>query len=1368
MRRRDRLEDTETLIRRLDVLERLCRSPSYVRDLVDETDHSRSTINRAIADLEELNLLERGENGIEATMAGRLAHDRLESFLSDLDDVFTAEAVLEPISADAEIDLAAVAGGEAILAAEPAPYRPLVRLHDDLADARRYRALVPTLEDPRLIRLLYEHVITDGNPAEIVVTPEVFQTLRREFPRRTAAMAESDGFSVFVGQPPPVGLGLLEGDFGPASTTGTVAHVVVLNESGGVHGVLRNATEGALRWAEQTYAEYRDEATDRTDALIPDPDGGVRSLDGGYVTTGQSLPMSLEREGFVRVDRSYFLEEPVADPPTAWRAGLSLTEVHTGYAVRRPHRTVREDAPTTDESAATADESGLASALAETLAAGADCLVLGPPGSGKSTICKQVACDWYDAGRGPVLYREAGRGNTHEATDALVAAATAADGHALVVVEDAVRPDADAAFGAIERLADRDDVSFLLDAREHEWGDRADSSAVGSELEVVHVPPMTGADCERLVDHFARTSGRPLDVSAEGLWAAIREETAAGDDAHHELLRLIHRLATYADPLATEPTALEEAVASIYEDLADDEVALSVCILANALNAAGIGVDRGLLYAVADPDEYDAVDDALERIEGRVLFARDSGRYRTVHEEWSTAFLAHLVDTDGEVGAERFGGAVSAVLELADEPDRCELIETHLGNRTASAAITEADGHWADETVESIYTAVRERAQLAPLLGDGDSDTVDLPEAVSVAVRVERPRWLGRAFLRGGDYDRAEAAFERLPLEPAEIGGDRLLGLADVAFERGEYRDAVDHSRECLSLVDGDTVLEARARIRLGRGLVELGEYDDATEHYRAALEAFRAVSNVRGEATTMLRLGELAHTQDEYDEADEWYYPGLELMRDLGDRQGEAEALNDLGGVAWRRGELDRARRRYEQSLELRSNLGDRHGEAKILYNLGLIETTEGAYERARELLEEGVSILQEVGDRHLEARVTQLLGTIARRRGADGARRSYERSLAIYRELGTVREEVLVLYNLGTLHRERGEYDRSRRVLVRSLELVDELEDRRRESATLAHLGHVQCDRGEYERARRSAERSYELAEELEKPSTLGESTYALGRIALRRGRYDRAERLLERSIDYFSTSGDTSDEGRTLIDLGIAARRRGDDERAEACFHGALESATEIGEPLPIARSRCELADVAIRDGALEEASEHLDSAHEAVEGRRFAIEPRIHLSRGRLALARDDVDSSRSHAQSAFEDYEEMGLARWAAKSTLLLGRIAATAEDREAAREHLVDALETFEELEARFWVARSRELLGRIALNADEPEVAREHLRDAVDEFEAIGANRDARRTAETLLDAFAGDEAAAERFRERAEELSAPDPETFGPDSSE
>jgi len=1158
----------DVLTKRLGVLRRLCSGAAYKRDLVDELDQSRSTINRAIDDLASVDLVERTDEGFTATLAGRLALERLGTFQRDLDDVVAAEAVVDPLPVDAPLDTAVVAGSEPVPATDPAPYRPLEGFHDDLASAARYRALLPSLDDPRHVRLLYEHVVTDGRPAELVVSPEVLDTLRSEFPRRTAAMAESDGFGLFVGDVPPFALALADREppddgeqtAGADPDGETTVHVVVFTERGGVHGTLANETHEAVRWATERYDAARGDAEERTEVLLGDDaptpvahvdaDGGAaEAASGGGL--GTRLSVALEREGFVGLDVPYFRHEPVADPATAWRAGLTLPEVHTGYAVAR---TLPDD------------DADMTERLLDDLTAGTDAVVVGPPGSGKSTVCKRVACEWYDRDRGPVCYREGGRGRPFESVDDLVVTADVADGHTLVVVEDAVRPDADAAFEALDRFADRDDVSVLLDARTAEWRDPPGDVRDPPELSVHHMPPLGTADVERFVEGFERTTDETVGTSPAELRTEIADASADDESAPGEVLLLLHRLATYADPLAEEPTSLESAVASVYESLAGDDLALDVCTLANALNAAGVEVSRGALYAVAEPEAFDGVDAAIERLAGRVLFPRDDGTFRTVHESWSVAFLAHLLDAEGEgLAAERFGDCLTAFLSLADHPGRRDRIARHRDGALELPGLVDGPGDWADETAAALYALGREHPKLAPLYG-GERDSVALPAACSGAVAEDRPVWLGRMFLDAGRFDEAERAFERLSADGTRYAFEKAFGRSRVADGRGEYDDAVSHAEDCRSLAEtlDDPELVARAQRRLGRALANREEYEAAEPRLRRALETFDSLGDRRRAATTLDYLGSVAVGRSEYGPAREYHERSLALSRDLGDRHGEARSLANLGSVALGHTEFETARRQYERSLDIHRRLGNRDAAASVLEELGLVARHQGEYAAAEEYHERSLAVSEELGDAHGEARSLGNLGLLAKKRDEyDAAVDYYERTLAVHRELGLRHGEAKACCNLAEAAVQQGDAETAREYVGRANEVMEELGDRKGLAITANILGAAHREDGAYEDACAEFRRSIELFRAVEIPQGRAVARRNLGEVLAATDDVEGAREHWREALETFEAVAAPQDALETLELLVWTARVEGDDEATRRFCERARDLLADASE-------------------------------------------------------------------------------------------------------------------------------------------------------------------------------------------------------------
>jgi tetratricopeptide (TPR) repeat protein len=1090
----------------------------------------------------------------------------------------------------------------------------------------------------------------------------VLDTLLTEFPQRLAAMADTEAFRLLVGDGPPFALALVESD---GAGPGTTAYVVVFSESGGVHGTLVNGADAAVRWAEERYDGTRAGAEERTDALLARADAEASAVEVSVV--GDRLPVALEREGFVRLDVSFFTEEPVADPTTAWRAGLTLPEVHAGYAVERTLPPDGDDGTADEGDDGSSGGREMTAALVADLAAGTDSVVVGLPGSGKSTVCKRVACEWYEADRGTVLYRESGRGRAFESVDDLVRAVEAADGHALVVVEDAVRPEADAVFDAMDRLADREDVSFLLDARRGEWRDPPGKVGNVSGPSVTPVPRLDVPCVERLVEHFERTVGETVDVPAERLHEAVREEAATDDErTPGTVLLLLHRLATYADPLADSRTALEESVTTVFEDLAGDDLVLDVCVLANALNAAGVEVAPGGLYAVAEPGAFDAVDAALERLEGRVLFPRND-TYRTVHESWSAAFLAHLLDAEGEaMAAERFGDCVTAVLSLADDPDRLDWIARHRDGSVPFPGVVDDPQRWADETVEAVSALGHERPKLAPLFGDGERDSVALPAACSADVAADVPRRLGRAFLSGGYLDRAEAAFERV-----EDDVERLLGLARVATQRAAYDQAVARGEECLALAaDDDRLVEARARLQIGSALDAQGDYDGASTHLTAALDGFEAVGDRRRMARTLDRLGYLAYNRGEYDRAREALERSLDVRRELGDRRGVASCLRGLGKLAFAEGDYDRARDHVRRTLDTARELGEPMKEAAALNDIAMAAGNQGEYETAAEYQRRALEIAREVGDRDAEA---ALLG------------------------------------NLGIKYERLGEYDRAREALERSLDIIQELGDRQGSVVRQNNLGLVAVRQAEHDRAREYFERGRDLAREVGLPRREANGLNGLGHVARMRGAYDRAREFHEEALAVTREVGFRRREADSLNKLGAVALRRGDHGRAREYHESALEIAEDLDNPREATRALLGLGELARERGAYDRAAERIEAALATVESAGDPVETAIvRLAAGRLALERGDRAAARERADRAHEALATAETPQWAGRARRLEGRVAAAEGDADTARDHWRAALETFEAVGATDDTLQTLELLVETCRDAGDETAAAE------------------------------------------------------------
>lgn len=1151
--------------RRAEMLKALTAGPLHKRDLIEELEVSRSTVDRAIDELTETDLVERINGGFAATLPGRLALDRYRSYVADSTAVLDAADVLRTLSADAAIEPPLLVDADVHRSEETVPYRPLEPLHAAIEAADRYKAVLPALADPRHLRLLYEHVVVDNNSAELVVSEDLQRTLTADFPRRLDAMAAAGGFELHVGDVPKFGLVLTEVD-GDVSVS-----LVVFSSSGGATAVIRNDTGDAVAWAERWFEGRRTAAEPAQEQLRRN--GGSRSVTTPRAAEpgdGEPLPVDLAATGFVRLSTDFFANEVVADPLTAWRAGLNLPEVYAGYAVDRTHETDAKQIPLTDE-------------LLDRLDAGAICALVGPPGSGKSTICRDVATAWYITGRGPVFYRRSGHGDRFDDPATLLDVLDEVDGHALVVVEDSVRPAARGILSRTRELDERANVSVLLDAREGEWRDPPGprlppevDDARGDAIDVVPMPSLHEGDAAALVDHIERTVGRAVDVPADALLDGLDRHEVPGD-----VLLLIHRVLANVEGAEGDPTPLESEVRDLVEALHEaSNSVLDIGVVTNILNAAGLPVDRPLLHAAA-PGNDAAVDAALERLEGRVLFERDDpedDRYRPVHEAWSTVFLAQLLDIEGETRARRrFGRCASGILALGENGPNPVQEVADGGESVGSAHPTgEAPATRGARLVEAVFGIGLRTPKLAPLFGPTDETAIDLPGTVGAETELRCIAWRGRMFEVHADIELAHDEFERLrertpdpraavvDEEEARLHVEALLGLADVAVRRGEYdvvRAMARAARDAAEAIDRPA-LSVQADAREGRALRETGEYGQAASVIERGLETARAVGSRDAELECLLELGLTETYRREFDDAIAYKKQAYDLAKDLGDRERQQRAADDLGMDYSYLDELATADEWEGRALELARELGNRHAEAVILGNLASRDQMRGYHEEAARRLKGALEIAKSV-EGESSAQIRLKLGVACLELGdIDTAVEHTETGLDEFRDRDMPRDVIFGSITLARAALARGDPVVAEEHARDALELSETLDGAPFKASLKRVLGQISLERGDLTEAEAHLGESLELSEDIDSDYKAGWAECELGALARAREDHETARRRLTSAAERLESVSAFNLAVEAIERLVEVCTAQGDaDAAADWCARG-LELATEHG--------------------------------------------------------------------------------------------------------------------------------------------------------------------------------------------------------------
>lgn len=242
----------DIVTKRRDFLSALSEAPATKPELVDRLETSRSTVDRAIADLERYDLVRRPEDCYELTMAGQAAYERHRLYLDELSAIGRAREMISSLSPEVPFSHALLADAQIELAEPHDPHQPLELAADIISDATRLRKVSPAVF-PICVELLEERV-TEGLSLEIVVSSDVLDALATRYDDELTCFDRPENGLYELDSDPPYGLWIADTPDG--EYVGLMPH-----SETGVRGIIVSDDDDACRWASDQYESYCEQAT---------------------------------------------------------------------------------------------------------------------------------------------------------------------------------------------------------------------------------------------------------------------------------------------------------------------------------------------------------------------------------------------------------------------------------------------------------------------------------------------------------------------------------------------------------------------------------------------------------------------------------------------------------------------------------------------------------------------------------------------------------------------------------------------------------------------------------------------------------------------------------------------------------------------------------------------------------------------------------------------------------------------------------------------------------------------------------------------------------------------------------------------------
>ncbi|WP_424015150.1 helix-turn-helix transcriptional regulator [Halorubrum xinjiangense] len=243
------------LAKREDILASLAESPARKPELVDELSVSRSTVDRAIGELTDVDCVVADGSTYSVTKTGRLALAERTEYVAGTDAIGRASGLLKHLPATAEISPAFLKGASVTRSEPHAPDRAAAASASLLTEATKMKGLAPTVLKSDVFTVDGE-LERDELTVEIVAERGVIDSLRSFPAAPTESLLGRESLSLYESETNlPYALWIME------APAGDHAGITVHDSGGSVAGVIMTQSEPALRWANEQYREYKRKAS---------------------------------------------------------------------------------------------------------------------------------------------------------------------------------------------------------------------------------------------------------------------------------------------------------------------------------------------------------------------------------------------------------------------------------------------------------------------------------------------------------------------------------------------------------------------------------------------------------------------------------------------------------------------------------------------------------------------------------------------------------------------------------------------------------------------------------------------------------------------------------------------------------------------------------------------------------------------------------------------------------------------------------------------------------------------------------------------------------------------------------------------------
>lgn len=286
--------------------------------------------------------------------------------------------------------------------------------------------------------------------------------------------------------------------------------------------------------------------------------------------------------------------------------------------------------------------------------------------------------------------------------------------------------------------------------------------------------------------------------------------------------------------------------------------------------------------------------------------------------------------------------------------------------------------------------------------------------------------------------------------ELSESAPDQSLALAEQARQAAKAA--------------GDVRGEAEAYNYIAYGHRNQSNLALARQDAQQSVRLYQQAGDRWGEAQGYNTLGLIEADDGRFADALEYHLKALAIREADRDKEGLSYTYNNLGNVYRNMGEHTKALDYHQRGLQLKIELGNKSSEAYSHQNIGLVYFVMKDYDNALASYRKSLEIREELKDFRLMASSLNSIGSVEALTAPASALTTYERALALRRQVGDTRGEMATLLNIADVQRKMGRMPQARATLDRAIALGRNMDAPLMKANSIKALSEVEAAQGDY----------------------------------------------------------------------------------------------------------------------------------------------------------------------------------------------------------------------------------------------------------------------------------------------------------------